>query len=92
MPASESPPTIDYPRPWDFKIIGTNEPSLRAAVQQCLTACLPDDGREYELQPSRTSRDGRYLSLHLRLVVQDQAERDAIFLALGDHDDVRLVI
>jgi putative lipoic acid-binding regulatory protein len=87
-------PVIDYPTDWGYKIIGTDEEALRAAVQQCLDDSLvPETGdREFELGFSRQSRGGKYLSLSLNLSVVSEDERDGIFRALKSHPDVLMVM
>ena len=87
-------PTIEYPAPWGYKVIGTDESAVRAAVQECLDASLARDtgDREFELGLSRESKGGKYLSLSLNVVVVSEAERDGIFRALKDHPDVLMVM
>jgi len=87
-------PLIEYPAPWSYKVIGTDEDAVRAAVRESLDAgLLPDTGdREFQLGLSRESRGGRYLSLHLSLTVLSEEERDGIFRALKAHPDVLLVM
>ena len=85
---------IEYPCPWDFKIIGTNEDAMREAVSQCLDQALhPASGdREFELGTSRTSNGGKYISLRLNLMVMDEAERNTIFSSLAQQPEIRIVI
>ncbi|MCB1184038.1 DUF493 domain-containing protein [bacterium] len=87
-------PDIEYPCPWDFKVIGTCEESLRGAVRDCLAASLNGDfgDREFELGLSRTSSGGKYVSLCLNLMVMDEPERNAIFASLAGHPEIRMVI
>jgi len=87
-------PEIEYPCPWDFKIIGTNEDALRAAVTRCLEQTLNQaiGAREFELGMSRTSNGGKYVSLRLNLMVMDETERNGIFSSLAKHPEIRIVI
>ena len=87
-------PKIEYPCEWAYKVIGTGEEAVRAAVQASLDACLtPNSGdREFSLGLSRESKGGKYLSLGLTLTVLDEDERDGIFRALKEHPDVLMVI
>jgi len=87
-------PNIEYPCPWDYKIIGTCEDSLRDAVQTCLGQALDEatGEREFELGTSRTSNGGKYVSLSLNLMVMDEAERNGIFTSLANHPQIRIVI
>ncbi len=96
MSNGENPdkPEIEYPCPWDYKIIGTCEDALRGAVQVCLARTLNQDSgaREFELGMSRTSNGGKYVSLNLNLMVMDETERNQIFSSLAGHPEIRIVI
>lgn len=87
-------PHIDYPCQWAFKIIGTDEVSVRAAVKDCLAESLNEGTgeRPYELGFSRTSKEGKYVSLVLDIEIQDEKERNGLFKALTDRPEVRMVI
>ncbi len=91
---SNEKPVIEYPCPWDYKIIGTSEDILRQAVPECLQQSLHQatGEREFELGTSRTSNGGKYVSLRLNLMVMDEAERKAIFSSLANHPEIRIVI
>jgi len=91
---SDGKTEIEYPCPWDFKIIGTSEAAMRAAVQACLDKSLSraSGEREFELGTSRTSNGGKYVSLRLNLMVMDEAERNGIFSSLAGHPEIRIVI
>ncbi len=87
-------PQITYPCQWGFKLIGTDEDTVRQAVKSCLEECLTIDTgqREYEIGFSRTSGKGNYVSLTLNLEVQDEAERNHLYQTLAEHADVKMVI
>jgi putative lipoic acid-binding regulatory protein len=87
-------PVVEYPCPWGYKVIGTDEDSMRGAVKQCLDTCLNQNSgdREFELGQSRSSKGGKYVSLSLNLTVQDEAERNAIFTALTSRPEIKMVI
>ena len=87
-------PHIDYPCQWAFKIIGTDEESMRVAVKDCLAMSLNKGTgeRPYELGFSRRSNEGKYVSLVLDIEVEDEDERNALFKALTDRPEIRLVI
>ena len=87
-------PVIEYPCEWSYKVVGTNEDAVRAAVQTSLDTCLtPNSGdREFSLGMSRKSKGGKYLSLGLTITVLDEGERDGVFRTLKDHPDVLMVM
>jgi putative lipoic acid-binding regulatory protein len=81
-----SRPDIDYPCPWGYRIIGENEEAIRDAVASIIGDV------EHALDPSNTSRTGRYCSVELRLIVRDEAHRVAIFEGLTKHHAIRFVL
>ncbi len=82
----DDPLEITYPRSWTYRIIGSDADVI------CDLAAETAGGREYELQPSNTSRTGRYVAYALTLVVDDEEDRNVIFRRLADHDTVRCVL
>ena len=79
-------PEIAYPCVWGFRVMGEDEPSMRAAV----TAVM---GRlEYEVKFGNRTAQGRYCSLHLSLTVHDEQHRNDIFAALAAHPSIRFVL
>ena len=79
-------PEIQYPCLWSYKVMGADEERLRKAVKFVVGSL------EHELTDSNRSKTGKYLSLHLRLVVFDKNQRHAIFNALREHPDVMAVL
>jgi len=92
--AKPDKPLIEYPCEWGYKVIGTNEEAVRAAVQKSLDTCLTSNSgdREFSLGLSKESKGGKYLSLGLTITVLDEGERDGIFQTLKDHPDVLMVM
>ncbi len=79
-------PQISYPCVWTYRIIGWDEPRLRAVVAEVI-------GRhEHRLQLARESSGGKYRTLQLELEVRDDAHRSEIFARISQHPDVRFVI
>jgi len=79
-------PDIEYPCSWIYKVIGTDEPLLRAMIAELLGA------RAHDLRLSRHSAKGKFTSLRLELTVTDGADRLRIFNALASHPAVRVVL
>ena len=90
----EGKPEIEYPCPWTYKVIGKDEDDVRRAVKVMLAVCLDQSSgdRAWELSLSRTSGQGKYVSLNLRLLVPDEATRLRVYEQLQDSDAVRLVL
>ena len=83
-------PQIEYPCKWSYKVIGPDEELIRQAVADCLATCAAE--REYELEVSRASGGGKYISLNMSVFVGDEDERNLIFRSLADHDNILMVM
>ena len=79
-------PDIEYPCRWEYTIIGRSRLQIRGAVE----AAVPRV--DFDLVESHVSRGGKYCSMALLIEVEDQAERDRIFMTLREHPDVVMVI
>lgn len=77
---------IEYPCPWNFKIIGREEEHMRRAIAE-----IAGDS-DYMLTFSNQSRHGKYCSLNLDMVVLDEPHRLNIFEALRHHRSIRIVL
>ncbi len=87
MPATEPHiPTIEYPRTWDFRLMGSD----REALEQCVLEIVGH--RPHSHQPSNVSSSGKFVSLLVSLTVETVEDRDAIFLAFKSHPAVRVVL
>lgn len=77
---------IEYPARWLYKVIGEDEQAVRAAVLELID--VPD----VSLELSNTSSTGKYVSINVEVVVQDQEQRVELYEALRRHDAVRMVL
>ncbi len=77
---------LEYPCPWTYKIIGSIQEDLRQAVADVI------GDLEHTLSFSNNSKTGRYLSLKLELVVQDEAQRLSIYELLSQHEAIKIVL
>lgn len=79
-------PKIEYPTKWGYKIIGTEVDKLLRAVEEVTP------GLDYEVKPSNVSKNGKYYSLNLSVVVPSEMVRDLVFQKIKSHPDVEMVI
>ena len=79
-------PVIEYPTKWEYKIIGNDVDKLLKAVE----GAVP--GLEYEITPSNISKNEKYYSLNVTVVVSSEVVRDLVFQKLSEHTDIKLVI
>ena len=64
---------LKYPCSWTYKIIGMNAGNIRQAISDTIT------DRDYKINFSNFSANGKYISLNLEVVVDDEAQRTEIF-------------
>ena len=82
----ELAPRLDYPRRWEYRVIGTADEHVRAAIAAAMGPL------EHVVRPGNTSRAGRYVSLSVLVTVRDEQHRNALFVALRGHPEVRFVL
>ena len=76
---------IEYPCCWRYKVIGSDEVGMRAAIE-AVTAGAAD------VRASRSSATGKYRSLDVAVQVENESARSALYEALGKDPSVRLVL
>ena len=77
---------IVYPHPWAYVVIGMNEHDVRAAIHDVLHS------RAHEVEFSKSSTQGKYVSLRVTMIVQDEDDRLRIYNELNDHPSTKIVI
>lgn len=76
---------LDYPCPWLYTLIGSDEDVMRAAVAELM------GGHEHSLRLSHKSRTGKYTSLELEIIARDEAHRLETYAALKRHGTFKFV-
>ncbi len=87
--ASESKarrPMLSYPLEWEYRVIGADEVAVRAAISRVMGV------RAHRVAESVKSRAGRWVSVHVELVVHTEDERDQLHADLVADPAVRLVM
>ncbi len=79
-------PEIDYPTRWAYRLVGPDEAALRAAITELVEL------REHSIAVARTSRTGKYTSLHVEVLVHDHDERRGLANAFNAHAAVKFVL
>jgi len=82
----DAKPDIEYPTQWSYTVIGPDRAKLESVIADTVAE------RDHQLELSKKSSEGKYTSLKLDVVVQDEKERLQIFEALRDHPDVKIVL
>ena len=79
-------PDIEYPCPWGYKVIGSDEERLRCAIAEVIQE-LP-----HTVTPSSRSHSGKYHCLNVELVVANEECRLEIYEGLRKHPAVKIVL
>ncbi len=77
---------LEYPCSWKYKIIGAERKKLEEAIHSVILE------RAHTLKHSNASKTGKYVSLNLDLIVQNEDERTFLFEALKAHQDIKMVL
>jgi len=77
---------LEYPCNWCYKVIGSDKESVSNAVKSIM------DKREHKISDSNKSKNGKYVSMNLDLLVHNEADRNFIFEALKKHKDLKMVL
>jgi putative lipoic acid-binding regulatory protein len=83
---TQEKPTIEYPTQWGFKIIGRDKEALHKAIKEVM------GDKEHLCHPGNSSKTGKFHTYNATCTVDTEAERDRLFKAFSDHDDVEMVI
>jgi putative lipoic acid-binding regulatory protein len=70
-------PHIDYPCKWTYKIFGSNEADIKAAVSDIMAES------KYDLSLSNKSSGGKYVCLELNTDVTSEDMRNNIYISLS---------
>ncbi len=84
--SNKSKPIVDYPTKWGYKVIGIDVDKLLKAVEEIVP------GLEYEITPSNISKNEKYYSLNVTIIVPSEVVRDLVFKKLSEHQDIKMVI
>ncbi|MFN0061917.1 MAG: YbeD family protein [Myxococcaceae bacterium] len=79
---------ISYPTRYPFKVMGRADPTFSDHVRALVAKALKDDVVTPDLTEV-TSREGKYVSVTITMLLRSEAERRAIYEAL--HADERIV-
>ena len=77
---------LEYPCTWSYKLIGHEKEAIQKAIHDVILE------REHTLKHSNNSKTGKYVSMNLDLLVQNEEERSFIFEALKQHHNIRMIL
>jgi putative lipoic acid-binding regulatory protein len=77
---------LTYPCLWSYKLIGYEKEAIQKAIHEVIIE------REHSLEHSNSSKTGKYVSMNLELVIQNEDERNFIYEALKAHQNIKMVL
>lgn len=77
---------IEYPCKWEYKIIGSGQEEIKKAVAEIAK------GRKHSLGFSKNSKEGKYQSLNLEVLVNSEQERRNIYEALQRCPAIKIIL
>lgn len=77
---------LTYPTSWSYKLIGYEKEAIQRAIHEVIIE------REHDLTHSNASKTGKYVSMNLDLVIQNEDERNFIYEALKAHQNIKMVL
>jgi putative lipoic acid-binding regulatory protein len=83
---SQQKVALDYPCTWSYKLISTNEDLIKKAISDVILE------REHTLKHSNNSKAGKYTSMNLDILVQNEEERNFIYESLKAHQNIKMVL
>jgi len=79
-------PEIEYPCEWGYKLIGRDKTKLEACIFDVVGE------RAYTSKSGNSSSKGKFHTLNMRCKVESEEDRNKIFKAFSEHEDVKMVI
>lgn len=90
---------LEYPCSWCYKLIGYEKEAIQKAIHDVILEReqkVNGEAREaalgYDLTHSNASKTGKYVSMNLDLVIQNEDERNFIYEALKAHQHIKMVL
>jgi len=77
---------LEYPCNWSYKVITQHEDHTKEAVLDVISE------RIHTLKYSNNSKSGKYVSMNLELLVQNEEDRNFIYEALKAHQKIKMVL
>ncbi len=77
---------LHYPSNWSYKLISTSEDGINQAVKDVI------GDREHTLVHSKNSKGGKYTSMNLDIIVNDEDDRNNLFTAFKKDSNIKMVL
>jgi putative lipoic acid-binding regulatory protein len=87
---------LEYPCNWCYKVIASEKEALEKAVRDVIDEREQKVNSEaevgYKLTDSNRSKTGKFVSMNLDMLVQNEDDRQFIYDALKRHQDIKMVL
>ncbi len=77
---------LEYPCLWIYKVIGVDQDAMKSAIAEII------QDRPCKISLSRQSETAKYTSLNVKLIVESESHRTALYEALKVHRAIKLVL
>ena len=77
---------LEYPCLWIYKVIGVDQDAMKSAIAEII------QDRPCKISLSRQSETAKYTSLNVKLIVESESHRTALYEALKAHRAIKLVL
>ena len=81
---NSSKPIIVYPCKWTYAVMGSDEETLRAEIGAVVS--------QFPHEIAFSKRSGKFCSLHVKVTVQSEQERDQVFQKIQSQPSVRMIL
>ena len=86
MQTNNTETKIVYPCTWSYRVIGPSRDMVKAAIISILSE------KKHSIHYANASRTGKYHSWSVSLEVENEDERNALFIDLKNHPHIKIVI
>ena len=77
---------LEYPCNWTYKLIAQSKENIQKAIDDVVGE------REITLTHSNNSKNGKYVSMNLDMLVHNEDDRNFIYESLKKHQDIKMVL
>ena len=86
IPFGEQKLELNYPCLWSYKLIAGEKEVLEKAIRDVI------EERMHKIEHSNVSKNGKYISMNLEMIVHNEEDRNFIYEALKAHQDIKMVL
>ena len=78
-------PQIQYPCTWNYRIIGESKERLLEIAFDIIDT-------DFNYTPQMQSKNGKYHSINIEVMVQSEEHRNDIFSKFQNHEEIKFVL